>query len=54
MNTVDTNKLILPNADYSWQFSSSSASDENPSMMQWTEGLPKPTCPSSLIHKTMR
>lgn len=51
---IDTNKLILSIEEDSWQSSSSTASCENPNMKQWTEGLPKTTCPSSFIHKAMK
>lgn len=54
INTIDTNKLILPITEDSWQSSSSTASYQNPNMKQWTEGLPKTTCPSSLTHKTIK
>lgn len=54
MNTVDTNKLILPITQDSWQSSYSTASHENPNTKQWKEGFRKTTCPSSLTHKTMK
>lgn len=54
MNTVDTNKLILPTTEDSWQSSYSTVSRENPNTKQWAEGLLKTTCPSSLTHKTMK